>query len=291
MDNAPPHSGRRPNSFLSRLYAAAVLSIAILAACASPGSELRLATTTSVDNSGLLGDVLPAFEQDAGVEVKVLAVGSGRAIRLLRRGDADVAITHDPTAEAALLREVPGLLYRKIMFNDFLIAGSPEDPANVHEATTAVEAMRRIASSAAPFASRGDESGTHARERQLWAAAGTAPPASQLLETGQGMAPTLRVASERRAYTLTDRATYIQLGTSLMLRPLFEGDRDLLNTYAVIVLPGSRQDTLARQLITWLAEGDGRTRIAAFSPSSAGTRPFTVWPAHRPHDAPAALPR
>lgn len=274
-----------------RPCAAAVLAVAVLATCANPRGELRLATTTSVDNSGLLGDVLPAFERQAGVGVRVLAVGSGRAIQLLRRGDADVAITHDPVAEAALSKEIPGLLYRKIMFNDFLITGPSDDPARVHEAATAAEAMRRIASSTTPFASRGDESGTHARERQLWAAAGMAPPASQLLETGQGMAATLRVASERRAYTLTDRATYIQLGPSLMLRPLFEGGRDLLNTYAVIAMPGSRQDALVRRLIAWLAEGDGRARISAFSPSSAGAPPFTVWPADRPHDVPAALPQ
>jgi tungstate transport system substrate-binding protein len=269
---------------------AVLLSAAVIAGCGSRQSELRLATTTSVDNSRLLGAILPAFEREEGVAVKVLAVGSGRAMQLLRRGDADLAITHDPVAEAALLREVPGLQYRKVMFNDFLIVGPPDDPAGVHQATTARDAMLRIASSATPFASRGDESGTHAREQQLWTAAGTMAPANRLLETGQGMAATLRIASERRAYTLTDRATYMQLSPSIVLRPLFEGDPDLLNTYAAIALPASARDPLVRRMITWMTEGDGRARIAAFSPS-AGARPFTVWPAERPGRVPDALPR
>jgi tungstate transport system substrate-binding protein len=270
---------------------AILLSAAVTLACSTQQGELRLATTTSVDNSGLLAAILPAFEQEADIKVKVLAVGSGRAIRLLQRGDADVAITHDPVAEAALLKEVPGLRYRKVMFNDFLIAGPPDDPARVRRAATAPDAMRRIASSTTPFASRGDESGTHARERQLWAAAGATPLSTSLLETGQGMAPTLRIASERRAYTLTDRATYMQLGPSLALRPLFEGDPDLLNTYAAIALLGAERDPLVQRLMAWLGEGDGRARIAGFSPSPTGARPFTVWPAGRPHDSPEALPR
>lgn len=264
---------------------------AIIASCGQPRNELRLATTTSVDNSGLLGAILPAFEMAADADVKVLAVGSGRALSLLQRGDADVAITHDPVAEARLLKEVPSARYRKIMFNDFLIVGPPDDPAGIGQAATTTEAMRRVAASTAPFASRGDESGTHAREQQLWAAAGAHPTPDHLLETGQGMAATLRIASERRAYTLTDRATFMQLADAIDLRSLFAGGADLLNTYAAIVLPGSARQALAGRMVDWLAEGDGRTAIGQFSPAPAGLQLFTVWPVDRPGSDPGALPR
>ena len=272
-------------------HVAVVLSAAIIGGCGDRRDELRLATTTSVDNSGLLSTILPAFERETGIEVKVLAVGSGRALQLLRRGDAEVAITHDPVAEAAFLKDIPGARYRKIMFNDFLIVGPPDDPAGVTLATTAVDAMRRVASSATPFASRGDESGTHAREEQLWTAAGLRPAVTRLIETGQGMAATLRIASERRAYTLTDRATFIQLSKAVELRSLFMGDRDLLNTYAAIAPSGSTQESLAARLMKWLGEGNGRSRIAAFASSSGGGPLFTVWPADRANSSPDALPR
>jgi tungstate transport system substrate-binding protein len=269
----------------------AILGCLAIGACGSRHGELRLATTTSVDNSGLLIAILPAFELDTGIAVRVLAVGSGRALQLLRRGDADVAITHDPAAETALLNDTPGVRYRKIMFNDFLIVGPPDDPAGVGDATTTADAMRRVAASATAFASRGDESGTQARTDALWNAAGRKPSGAQLLETGQGMAPTLRIASERRAYALTDRATFLQLGPTLALQSVFEGGSDLLNTYAATAVSGRERDAIASRLITWMAEGDGRAHIAAFASSPGSVPPFTVWPANRPASSPDALPQ
>lgn len=263
-------------------------SAAVLAGCGDDAPRLRLATTTSVDNSGLLEAILPFFRQETGIDVEVLAVGSGRALQLLRRGDADVALTHDPLAEAALLQERPSAAYRKIMFNDFLVVGPPDDEAAVRRAATAAEAMRRIAGSTAAFVSRGDDSGTHARERQLWKKAGARPPGGRLLETGQGMATTLRIASERHAYALTDRATFLQLSPGLTLQPLFEGGPDLLNTYAVLVLHDSAGHPEALRFAAWLSEGDGRARISSFA--VGGSRPFLVWPAGRPRDAPDARP-
>jgi tungstate transport system substrate-binding protein len=275
-------------SFYSRcrIGIAGVLAIVAIgvAACGRRDTRLRLATTTSVENSGLLDAILPAFQRESGIEVDVLAVGTGRAIQLMRRGDADLAITHDPDAEAALLADVPGTHYRKLMFNDFLIVGPEDDPAGVRGAPDARTAMRVVATSAVPFASRGDESGTYAREQQLWNAAGARPSAEQLIETGQGMAPTLRIASERAAYTLTDRATYLQLAKAIALRPLFEGDTALLNTYAAMVLPSSPRHENGRRLVTWIGEGAGRDSIAAFEA-------FTVWPRGRPSARPADLPR
>jgi tungstate transport system substrate-binding protein len=292
-------------------FAALVLAAAALAACGSRDARLRLATTTSVENSGLLSAILPAFQQESGIEVDVLAVGTGRAIQLMRRGDADLAITHDPEAESALLMDVPSADYRKIMFNDFLIVGPEDDPAGVRGAPDARSAMRAVASSSALFASRGDESGTYAREQQLWTAAGVRPAAERLIETGQGMAPTLRIASERKAYTLTDRATYMQLAKAVVLRSLFEGDAALLNTYAAIILPSSPRRENARRFVAWIGEGAGRDGIAAFGagpstalgagpstalgagPSTAlgAGGPFTVWPRGRPSGRPQDLPR
>ena len=264
------------------------VAAAIAAGCAEPSARLRLATTTSVDNSGLLQAILPSFRQETGIDVQVLAVGSGRALQLLRRGDADVALTHDPLGEAALLKDMPAAGYRKIMFNDFVVVGPARDEASVRQSASAADAMRRIATSTALFISRGDESGTHARERQLWQKAGVKAPADRLLETGQGMAATLRIASERHSYTLTDRATFTQLAHALAVQPLFERDPDLLNTYAVIVANVADREP-GRRFMTWLSDGDGRARIAAFT--IARTRPFIIWPAGRSRDTPSAVPQ
>ena len=270
--------------------AVAVLATLIIAGCAGAPRPLRLATTTSVDNSGLLEAILPAFRADTGLDVQVLVVGSGRALALLRRRDADAAITHDPAAERLLLDEGGVSRYRKIMYNDFLIVGPPEDPAGVRGAPDAAQAMGRIARSASSFVSRGDASGTHAREQQLWTRAGTSPAPERWLETGQGMAATLRVASERRAYTLADRASYVQLASRLVLAPLVEGGPELLNTYAVIVMRGDpAQEPHARRLAEWLSGGAGRGHILAFGASHGAA--FSTWPADIPADAPEALPR
>jgi tungstate transport system substrate-binding protein len=266
-----------------------LLSAAIAAGCGGHSRNLRLATTTSVDNSGLLQAILPSFRQETGIDVQVLAVGSGRALQLLRRGDADVALTHDPLTEAALLKEMPSAGYRKIMFDDFVVVGPERDHASVRQSASAADAMRRIAMSTALFVSRGDESGTYTRELQLWQKAGVKPPAHSILETGQGMAATLRIASERQAYTLTDRATFTQLVHTLMLQPLFEHDPDLLNTYAVVVAEGATRQLDAMRFMTWLSDGDGRARIASFT--IAGTRPFIVWPEGRSRETPDAQPQ
>jgi tungstate transport system substrate-binding protein len=271
-------------------FAFAVAVVAVIGVgCREPAPRLHLATTTSVDNSGLLDDLVPLFRQETAIDLQVLAVGSGRALQLLRRGDIDVALTHDPVAEAVFLKETPSAVYRKVMFNDFVVVGPPDDVALVRQATSAADAMRRIASGRVAFVSRGDESGTHARERQLWEKAGAKPPPDRLLETGQGMAATLRVASERHGYTLADRATFAQLANTLSLRPLFEHGPDLMNTYALITSKDAARSSDALRFMTWLTDGGGRDRIAAFT--VAGTRPFHVWPADRGRETPDALPQ
>lgn len=218
-----------------------------------------------------MADILPTFRQETGIDVQVLAVGSGRALQLLRRGDVDVALTHDPLTESALLKDLPAAAYRKIMFNDFLLVGPARDEAAVQQAATAADAMRRIVTSTAAFVSRGDESGTYTREQQLWQKAGAKPPADRLLEAGQGMAATLRIASERQAYTLTDRATFTQLAQALTLKPLFEDDPDLLNTYAVIVPHDTRRERDALRFMTWISDRRGRALYVFAGVAASGS--------------------
>jgi len=249
-----------------------------------------MATTTSVDNSELLSTILPAFTAESRIVVHVLPVGSGQAMNLVKRGDAAVALTHDPEAEAAAIAAGVVTNYRKIMFNDFLIVGPPGDAAGVARALDAADAFARIARSGSLCASRGDSSGTFAREQTLWEKAGRRPAAASVIETGQGMAATLRVASEKGAYTLSDRATFEQVRQRTGLIPLHEGGAELLNTYAVFLRAGvsGYERDAARALVHWLSDGDGRRRIAAFTVN--GRPVFNVWPDGVARETPSDLP-
>lgn len=272
----------------SALLAAAALILA--AACADRTASLRIATTTSVDNSGLLEAILPAFERETGVDLQVIATGSGQAINLGRRGDVALIVTHEPVGERALFDDGLVRYYRKVMYNRFVIAGPASDPAGVAGAASARDAMTRIARQGALFISRGDESGTHVRERQLWAAAGVSPAPHALVETGQGMSPTLRVASQRQAYVLTDEATLAQLSPALAVGVLYAGDAALMNTYAVSVLTTVRlanADT-ALTFARWLAEGAGQRHIDGFL--IHGRQVFFPWPASASARTPESLP-
>jgi tungstate transport system substrate-binding protein len=273
---------------------AAALSLiagtAVLASgCATDRSTrvVRLATTTSVHHSGLLDVLLPAFGSQTGIAVQVVTPGSGIALNMLIRGDVDVTITHAPRREAELLRDRIGWLYRKIMFNDFVVVGPFHDPAQVKGSPAIEEAMRRIAASGVRFISRGDSSGTHERERDLWTGAGVVPNPQRVIVAGGGMGATLRVAGSTGAYTLTDRATFEQHAHRGELAVLFEGGPGLLNAYAVAVPPKGRAD--AHTFATWLIDGDGRRLIAGFR-TAHGAPAFTVWPAGCPRDLPPATP-
>jgi len=267
------------------------LAVVVLAAACRPQPEVvRMATTTSVDNSGLLAEVLPAFTGQTRIRVEVLAVGSGQALNLLKRGEVAVGLTHDPGAEAAALAAGVITGYQKIMFNDFVIVGPPGDPAGIARATDAVDAFARLAVSGETFVSRGDTSGTHAREQELWALAKRRPASQRLLDVGQGMGGTLRVANEKNGYTLSDRATFEQFRTSLRLAVLYQGGPALLNTYAVFVRPGltGSERSAASALTEWLANGEGRQLIARFVVN--GQPAFYVWPSGTPRESPADLP-
>ena len=251
-------------------------------ACVAPPASIDVATTTSVQNSGLLESVLPHFPD---ATVRVHAAGSGRALAMLSDGVVDLVISHAPETEARALAGHPEWAYRKIAYNRFVLVGPPSDPAGVRGSKDVADAFRHIASQRAVFVSRGDESGTHERERALWAAAGVRPDDAQLQVSGQGMAVTLRQASEQRAYTLADQATFWQLERQIELVPLVEADPLLLNTYAVV---HPKTVDAAARFASWLVEGDGRARIAAFRVQ--GRTAFAVWPSKCPGDTPAALP-
>lgn len=205
------------------------------AALAAPKTVI-LATTTSTQDTGLLDVLVPMFEKESGLQVKTISVGSGQAMKMGEKGEADVLLVHSPDAEKKFMTDGFGASRRLVMHNDFIILGPTADPARV-KGSKAAEAMKRIAQSGALFASRGDNSGTHAKEKGLWKAAGVDPEGQKWYQqTGLGMGQTLNVAAEKKAYVLADRATYLSLKKGLGLEILVEGDGKLLNIYHVIEL-------------------------------------------------------
>ncbi len=216
-----------------RLVAAlALLSIATPAVAQS--SVVILSTTTSTQDSGLLDVLVPVFERATGYTVKTIAVGTGQALALAARGEADVTLCHAPALEKQYVADDKVRNRRLVMSNDFVIVGAEADPATIAGAKSAVAALGKIAAAGARFVSRGDKSGTHALELALWAQAGVVPAALWYIESGQGMGATLALADDRRAYTLTDRATLLAFGKRLALRIMVEGDRRLRNIYSVM---------------------------------------------------------
>lgn len=244
---------------------------------------LDIATTTSVVNSGLLNTLLPLFENDAGIIVRVHAAGSGRALEMLNDQVIDLVISHAPRAEERMLAAHPEWRYHKIASNQFLLVGPPGDPAGVGKALDALSAFERIATARQDFLSRGDGSGTHEREIELWSLARAKPDPSHLLVTGSGMGATLRQADERGAYTLSDDATFNQLRNRLALEVLFANDARLLNSYAVVFQPKS---SAAARFASWLISGHGREAIASYRIGAA--HPFRVWPGGCRGDHPSA---
>jgi tungstate transport system substrate-binding protein len=266
-------------NFPMRVTAAIIAGLMV--ACAGSAERavtLDLATTTSVQNSGLLEALLPHFRQ---ATVRVHAAGSGRSLEMLADAVVDIVISHAPDTEGRYLADHPGWRYRKLAFNRFVIVGPKNDPAAVREATDAFDAFRRIAAEPVTFVSRGDSSGTHEREQMLWKTAGVMPRADRLLVSGRSMAVALRHAQERQGYTLSDEATFWQLEPQLDLVLLFAGDARLLNTYAVVYPRGNE---VADALTEWLTRGPGRERIDRFR--AQGRIAFTVWPLGCPDYAP-----
>jgi tungstate transport system substrate-binding protein len=260
-----------------------LLSVMMFAAC-TPGTRpaLDIATTTSVQNSGLLDHLLPHFQP---AQVRVHAAGSGRSLEMLADGIVDLVISHAPETEARYLSAQGDWRYRKLASNWFIIAGPRDDPAGVRDASDALDAFRRIAARRVPFVSRGDNSGTHEREQTLWRWSGVTPPPGLLIVSGRSMALALRHADEINGYTLSDDATFRQMRPQLDLVAFTIGDSRLLNTYAVI---HSQDDARAEVLADWLLYGEGRKRIVEFQ--IEGRAAFAVWPLSCPGFAPDARP-
>jgi tungstate transport system substrate-binding protein len=200
----------------------------------SKDRNVILSTTTSTQDSGLLEVLIPLFEKQTGYSVKTISVGTGHALALAAKGDADVALVHAPSLERKYVAEGKLLNRRLVMYNDFVVIGPKDDPAKIKPVRTALAALKLIEQSKSRFVSRGDNSGTHNLEKSLWKEAGIQPKGDWYIEAGQGMGATLGIANERNAYTITDRGTYLALRKRVMLPILLEGDRLLLNIYSVM---------------------------------------------------------
>jgi tungstate transport system substrate-binding protein len=245
-------------------HAIAVAAL-LLAACSrepKPKSFI-LATTTSLQGSGALEMLQVEFKRDSGIEIHPVVIGSGMALQLAARHEADVTITHDPAAERAFVARNTPRLYRQFMWNDFVIVGPPDDPADVAHARSAADSFRRIDHTHRLFMSRDDQSGTNMKERAIWRAALVVPDFNPAyLKMGQPMAALLRSASEMKCYTLSDRATFDQLSDALQLKVLFAGDPFLRNTYGVSLMKPSGPE--AEKFVEWLLHGRGHALLERY---------------------------
>ncbi|MCZ7553342.1 MAG: substrate-binding domain-containing protein [Anaerolineales bacterium] len=241
--------------------------------------HLVLATTTSTDDSGLLGFILPDFEREAGVVVDVIAVGTGQALQLGVDGNADVLLVHSRAREDEFMKNGDGVRREDVMYNDFIIVGPKSDPAGIKGLTNVTEAFTKIAEAKATFISRGDDSGTHIKEKAIWKAAGIEPAGDWYVSSGQGMGEVLTMANEQQAYTLSDRATYLaRLKTGLDLVLLVEGDPLMFNPYGVIAVNPAKnpkiQAELAQRFIDWIISVPVQEKIAEFGKADFGQSLF-----------------
>jgi tungstate transport system substrate-binding protein len=243
-------------------------------------SAVVLATTTSTQDTGLLDVLVPAFERSTGYTVKTIAVGTGAALAMGEKGDADVLLVHAPKAEETYMADGRGLSRQPVMHNSFIVVGPAMDPAHVRGVPSAVEGFRRIAASRAPFVSRADDSGTNKKELELWQAAGAVPQGAAYIKSGSGMADTLHVASQKAAYTLTDDGTYLSQRGTLDLVPEIEDAKDLRNAYHVIVvkpIPGRPSNVAGGEAFAkYVVSAAGQQLIAAYGKERFGRPLFTV---------------
>ncbi len=248
----------------------AILIILLVLFCRQLQAEqvLRMSTTTSTENSGLLSALNPVFERQNKVRVDVIAVGTGKALKLGENGDVDVVFVHAPKAEMKFVEDGFGIDRTAVMHNDFVLLGTESDNAQIARASTAAEAMQKIASNGAEFVSRGDDSGTHKKELELWRAADTEPSGSWYVSAGQGMGAVLKIADEKQAYTLSDRGTYISFRDKIDLLVLFEGDKALFNPYHVMAVNPEKyphvQYELAKKYIDFVVGEQGQKIIADY---------------------------
>lgn len=251
----------------------ALCAVAGRVAGAAEPQVLRLATTTSTYETGLLDAILPPFETRHHLKVHIISVGTGKAIKTAENGDVDVILVHARDAEDAFVSDGYGVNRRDVMYNDFVFMGPEDDPAGIAGLKDAKEALRRISLQDRPFVSRGDDSGTHKKEKLLWSKLGIAPQGEWYLEAGQGMSATLRMADEKNAYVLVDRATFLFNRNSLRIKLLVEGDKDLFNPYGIIPVSPYRHKHVkyeqAMALVTWLTSLECQNIIGAYQREGA----------------------
>nr|WP_290695398.1 substrate-binding domain-containing protein [Halomonas sp. UBA3074] len=250
------------------LITAGALGITFSGTLMAADDYITLASTTSTENSGLFDAIIPTFTEETGIEVRVVAVGTGQAFEIGRRGDADSLLVHDTAGEEKFVAEGYATERLNVMYNDFVIVGPSDDPAGISDSENVIEAMQRIAESESPFASRGDDSGTNRAELRLWEDAGVTAEGEWYRELGSGMGPTLNTAAGMDAYTFTDRATWVAFENPQDLTLLFEGDEALFNQYGSLLLseelhPDLKHD-LAAQWHEWLVSEEGQQAIADF---------------------------
>ncbi|MBX3665403.1 MAG: extracellular solute-binding protein [Burkholderiales bacterium] len=252
-----------------------LLGLAMLGMLAAPASAqqkfITVASTTSTEQSGLFKHLLPVFEKKTGIQVRVVALGTGQALDMGRRGDADVVFVHDKVAEEKFVAEGFGVQRFEVMYNDFVLVGPKADPAKVAGGKDIVDAYKKIAAAGAPFASRGDKSGTHAAELRLWKAAGIDPSGGKggwYRETGSGMGPTLNTASGMNAYAFTDRGTWLSFKNRGDLVIVVEGDQRLFNQYGVMLVNPAKHAHVKKDqgqaFIDWVISPEGQKTIAGY---------------------------
>jgi len=250
------------------LTAFALLGLLLAAPLQAEDRFIVLASTTSTENSGLFGHIIPIFTAATGIEVRVVAVGTGQAFALARNGDADTVLVHDTAGEQKMVEEGYANERRNVMYNDYVIIGPGSDPAGIRAATSAADAFKRIAAAQSPFASRGDDSGTHRAEQRIWAEAGIEPRDTWYRELGSGMGAALNTAAGMDAYVFADRGTWISFANRRDLELLYAGDAALFNQYGSLRLSAERHPHLKHELAgqwhEWLLSRDGQEAIAAF---------------------------
>jgi tungstate transport system substrate-binding protein len=256
-----------------------LLFISITGCKAKVQTSIILATTTSTEDSGLLSYLLPMFQKDTGIQVKVVAKGTGEALEIGKRGDADCLLVHAKDKELAFVNEGFGLERLEVMYNDFIILGPPSDPAKLKQEAfnDPVKALKLISNSNSKFASRGDESGTHTAEKKLWKDAGLSPSGQWYISAGKGMAEVLQMASEKEAYTLSDRATYLALKEKLKLNIVTEKSEKLYNQYSLIRLNFEKNKIKTKEadaFINWMLSEKSQKLIAEFGKEKFGQSLF-----------------
>lgn len=244
-----------------------------------PPTEMILATTTSTEDTGLLDEIIPDFEEKYNVTVKIVAVGTGEALAMGQRGEADVLLVHARKSEDEFMAAGDGSVRKDVMQNDFVLLGPEDDPAGAKGSATAADAFKKIAENKATFVTRGDDSGTHKKELKIWEAAGTSPLGDWYQSTGQGMGASLQIANEKKAYILADRGTYLSQKDKIDLVILVEGGKDFLNPYGVIIVNPEKFPKVhkkeAEEFVDWITSYKVQKKIGEFGKEKYGQALFT----------------